>query len=64
MSRQRRSYRIAIGKVWPSVAAAIEILIFLMLWSGYQIHSATPSSGASLVELLQAYGGALLCAFR
>jgi hypothetical protein len=60
ISQQRRSYRVAIGKVWPSVAAFIEILIFRMLWSGYQIHSVTPNSGASIVGLLQAYGGALL----
>jgi hypothetical protein len=60
VSRQRRSYRVAIGKIWPSLLAIIEIFTFRILWSGYQIHSVVPGSAVSLVELLQAYGGALL----
>jgi hypothetical protein len=53
-----RTYRVAIGKVWPPLSAAAEIAAFRVIWNIYQLSGSAVKFHFLLV--VQAYGVAII----
>jgi hypothetical protein len=53
-----RSFRVAIGKVWPPLSAALEIAAFRVIWNAFQLSGSAVKIHFLIV--VQAYGVALI----